>query len=1035
MMFKPRSFSLVHLKLKTRLIILLFFPLAGLIWFGSLNVLARYGVSQDMGAVEKLSRLAVQIGALVHEIQKERGMTVGFLGSKGEKFRVELPTQRGQSDHRAASLEQSIHAFDANGGETEFTTVLADAMRQWEGVQAIRRQVDQLAITAPETTQYYTQMNESFLAAIGKISQKTAGHPEMASISNAFINFLRGKERAGIERAVLTNTFVRDDFGPGMFQQFRATVTEQDIFFSVFKSFAPPEQIEFFDRKMDHEAVRAVEKMRAVATQKGLPTQKFDHFNKIVRSLGYGGMIHHFKDHVLDPSPKTERQWVADIENVNKTIDQFLGVATPDEKQALLTIRDTVNRYPSGVSTASVRGVGQAVPIDDGPALKAIDLLWKAVAPGGFGIDPNHWFKMVTIRIDLLKDIEDKIAEDLASRAGVLKVGANWAFFMYLLLTILLALVAVVLSIWISFNILSTLGGEPEEVRGVVEAVSRGELTLMLDSRRNPESIYGSIRVMVERLEIIIRQVFLQTHSMSAYIQDLTTVKDGLMLDSSNTLRLSEEIARNHDLVEGQVSTIQQAIEATTEQVGTISAATEQLSANIATIASSAEDASNDITAMASATEEITANIAGVNHSLKQVDISVTTVAGAVREVTLSLGQVRERCQLASQESKQANETAKGTNRVMEQLATSALEIGHVVNIIRDIAAQTNMLSLNAAIEAAGAGEAGKGFAVVANEVKDLARQTSDATKMISEKIQEIQDKTHKVAEANREITESIDRIDQSNAIITLAVDEQADSVGAIARSIDEVAHAAGDVTRNAGELSQAAEDVARSALSAANGTQEVARSASEAATTAETLAQQSIAIHTGTRTVSHSARTAAESTTSANQRVRDILRHVVLINGSIHHTALLLDSMNIPGKKLQEAVQDLRLTEEPFDVKEIKLAHLSWLGTLERVVRGRVALQAQQITNGHECDFGRWYDSEGKTRFGQMDSYKKVGPVHLEVHRIAQEAVALTEAGKIAEAEGKIDLFSTIKDTLFDLLDQLYLEAAHQNRKSIQGG
>ncbi|MBF0108925.1 MAG: nitrate- and nitrite sensing domain-containing protein [Magnetococcales bacterium] len=1026
MMFNT-LFPRIHLKLRTRLILLLFFPLVGLIWFGSLNVLERYGTSRDMGAVERLSRLTVQIGALVHELQKERGMTVGFLGSKGEKFRVELPIQREESDRRAANLRQSEQALDANPEEKEFITVLIGAMRQLDGVQTMRRQVDSLTATAPEAIQYYTRMNESFLEAIGKISQKTVGHPEMASISNAFNNFLRGKERAGIERAILTNTFAQDRFGPGMFEQFRATVTEQDVYFAVFKSFAAPESIEFFARKMDHEAVNSVLEMRTVATRKGLTTRKLDHYNAIVRGMGYGGMIHHLKDHLLTPTPETERQFVADLQEIDRHIESFLEVATPEEKQALLTLRDTLKQYRSHPTTTHVG------PIDDGPALKALSLLWEAVVPGRFGIDPNHWFKMVTIRIDLLKEIEDKIALELSSRATVIKGEADRAFFMYLLVTVGLILLAIVVSIRISGNILAMLGGEPEEVRGVVETVSRGDLTLMLETNRNPESIYSSIRAMVDSLGIIIRQVFLQTRSMSAHIEELTVVKNGLAQDSTNILHLSKEVAESQDLVEGQVATIRQAIEGATEQVGAISAATEQLSANIANIATSAEKASNDITTMASAAEEITANISGVNQSLEQVDHSVTTVAGAVKEVTLSLEQVRRRCQLASQESKQANENAKGTSRVMEQLATSAQEIGHVVNIIRDIAAQTNMLSLNAAIEAAGAGEAGKGFAVVANEVKDLARQTSEATKMISDKIQEIQDTTKKVALANGEITESIDRIDQSNAVITLAVDEQADSVGAIARSIDEVAHAAGDVTRNARELSQAAEDVARSALSAANGTQDVARLASEAATAADTLAQQSIAIHTGTRTVAQSARTAAESTSNANQRVREVRRQIILINGSIHHTALLLDSMSIPGKRLLEAVRDLRLTEEPFDVEKIKLAHLAWLGKLESAVRGRTTLRPEQVASGHECDFGKWYDGDGKARFGAMDSFRKIGPVHHLVHEIAREAIRLTEEGNVAEAEREIDRFSTVKDELFEFLDRLYLEAADRDRRKIQ--
>ncbi|MEO5364668.1 MAG: methyl-accepting chemotaxis protein, partial [Magnetococcus sp. DMHC-8] len=92
----------------------------------------------------------------------------------------------------------------------------------------------------------------------------------------------------------------------------------------------------------------------------------------------------------------------------------------------------------------------------------------------------------------------------------------------------------------------------------------------------------------------------------------------------------------------------------------------------------------------------------------------------------------------------------------MQKLGVSAQEIGKVVAVISNIAEQTNILALNASIEAAGAGEAGKGFAVVANEVKELARQTSEATRMISEKIGQIQETTTAAGVATQQVGEII---------------------------------------------------------------------------------------------------------------------------------------------------------------------------------------------------------------------------------------------------------------------------------------
>ncbi|MBF0177662.1 MAG: CZB domain-containing protein [Magnetococcales bacterium] len=566
--------------------------------------------------------------------------------------------------------------------------------------------------------------------------------------------------------------------------------------------------------------------------------------------------------------------------------------------------------------------------------------------------------------------------------------------------------------------------------------ISQGDLTSRIPLIGPHQDEIGvvarEVNILADHFSKTIREVFLQSHSMAACVKDLGGVKVGLEEDSLRTLRLAETTAQDHEAVERQVTTIQGAVNDITEQVGTMSAASEQLSANIAAIATAAEEVSSNITTVASAAEEITANIAGVNTNLEQVDHSVTQVAKAVQEVTTSLEGVRKRCQLASEESRQANQQAQGTREVTKKLADSAREIGNMVEMIDSIADQTNMLALNASIEAAGAGEAGKGFAVVANEVKDLARQTSDATKMISEKIREIQDNTREVSEANDEITTSIGRIDQTTADITLSVDEQADSVNGIARSMSHVAEAAGEVTRNAKELNMAAQDVARSALEAAAGTGDVARSAAEASQAAGLLAHHNSDIHATAQRVAQSASETATSTINANQKVNEILRNTILVNGAIHHTALLIDSIAIPGHKLKDSVKDITIGDEPFDVQKIKWAHLQWLGKLENVIRGRAQLRPEQVASGHECDFGKWYDHDGTQRWSHLPIFGKVGTVHLRVHEVARETVRLVSEGHAAKAEENMNQFNGIKDELFDLLDQLYREAAEQNETPV---
>ncbi|MBF0624031.1 MAG: CZB domain-containing protein [Magnetococcales bacterium] len=592
----------------------------------------------------------------------------------------------------------------------------------------------------------------------------------------------------------------------------------------------------------------------------------------------------------------------------------------------------------------------------------------------------------------------------------------------------LLLLVMVTAFVGLLWLVVSRALGKPLQViESGLHAIADGNLVkrIPLDSGSSDEigRMAGDVNTMADKFLGVIRLIFLQTQSLSSCVAELTESKKGLANDSQENFVLAKEIVAEHSRVEASAVSIQEGTIQAAEGVATITEAVETLTTNIGTIATNAEQASGNVTTMASAAEQITANIGGVNTSLRQVDASVKSVAISVQKMTGSLEQVRSRCQATSAESDQAAQQAHDTREMMERLARSAQEIGKVIELINDIAEQTNMLSLNASIEAAGAGEAGKGFAVVANEVKELARQTAEATRMIGERVEEIQTNSREVEEANATIVSRIQQINQGNLEITFAVDEQTRAINGISTAINEVAEAASEVTRNAQELNLAASDVARSALEAANGTTEIATSSANASLASEAVAQQIRAINQLARDLSDQAREVAEATHNADEKLQRTFRNISLIDGAINHTARLIDTTAIPGKRLGESVKAFTVGPPPFDVAVIKGAHLKWLGRLENVIRGRARLRPEEVASGHECDFGKWYDTDGTANYGHLPLFKQVGVVHMGVHETARECVTLVAEGNTVEAVKKMDRFSEIKDELFDLLDQLYLE------------
>ncbi|MBF0426230.1 MAG: hypothetical protein HQL66_10485 [Magnetococcales bacterium] len=139
---------------------------------------------------------------------------------------------------------------------------------------------------------------------------------------------------------------------------------------------------------------------------------------------------------------------------------------------------------------------------------------------------------------------------------------------------------------------------------------------------------------------------------------------------------------------------------------------------------------------------------------------------GTLEEAQALVDALYRKAEETNRELEQAIQHARSNFAVIEKLAVSSQEIGKAVKVIKNIAGQTNMLALNASIEAAGAGEAGKGFAVVANEVKDLSRQTAEATNMIAERVDEIQSNASEATSTAREMIQSIQRISAANSEI-----------------------------------------------------------------------------------------------------------------------------------------------------------------------------------------------------------------------------------------------------------------------------
>ena len=202
--------------------------------------------------------------------------------------------------------------------------------------------------------------------------------------------------------------------------------------------------------------------------------------------------------------------------------------------------------------------------------------------------------------------------------------------------------------------------------------------------------------------------------------------------------------------------------------------------------------------------------MSNVAASVEQMSTNLRTVATASEEMTSTIEEIAKNTEKGRQVTQSAVERVRKTSTRMDELGQAAHLIGHVTETIKGISDQTNLLALNATIEAASAGEAGKGFAVVANEIKELSRQTAQATEQISKSIENIQGSTRLSIDEIAGIVEVIGEIDQITTMIATAVEEQSNTTAEIAHNVTETSQGVQEVSHNVAQVNSVSADIAR---------------------------------------------------------------------------------------------------------------------------------------------------------------------------------------------------------------------------------
>jgi methyl-accepting chemotaxis protein len=222
---------------------------------------------ETISQVKELNMLSQKMSLLIHETQKERGASAGYLGSKGKKFREILPKQKLLTDKRYQQFITYVKTLDLTRYSPELRKNIQSLKSSLEKMATIRKRVWALKISVADEVKYYTDVNKQILTIVG-LTAKLADTAELVKALDAYTNFLKSKERAGIERAVMSATFASDSFKPGVFAKFITLMAEQNAYIDSFLTLADDASKALYMEVMKSPVIQDVAKMRDIAIQK-----------------------------------------------------------------------------------------------------------------------------------------------------------------------------------------------------------------------------------------------------------------------------------------------------------------------------------------------------------------------------------------------------------------------------------------------------------------------------------------------------------------------------------------------------------------------------------------------------------------------------------------------------------------------------------------------------------------------------------------------------------------------------------------------